>query len=64
MAHLTRIHGLGVPVVAQWLVNLISIHEDTGLIPGLPRGLRIRPCRKLWCRFQMQLGSRIAVAVV
>ena len=25
----------GVPVVAQWVKNLTSIHEDLSLIPGL-----------------------------
>ena len=27
--------GGGVPVVAPWLTNPTSIHEDTGSIPGL-----------------------------
>ena len=27
----------GVPVMIQWLMNPISIHEDVGLIPGLSR---------------------------
>ena len=27
--------GKGVPVVAQWLTNLTSSHDGTGLIPGL-----------------------------
>ena len=26
-------------------------------------GLRIRRCPELWCRLQMQLGSRVAVAL-
>ena len=27
--------GLGVPIVARWVKNPTSIHEDLGLIPGL-----------------------------
>ena len=30
-----RMKVLGVPFMAQGLMNPISIHEDTGLIPGL-----------------------------
>ena len=30
----------GVPVVAQWVKNPTSIHEDVGLIPGLVRWVK------------------------
>ena len=44
--------------------NAANIHEDTSLIPGLTRALRIGCCLELWCRLQMRLGSGVAVAVV
>ena len=48
--------------MVQRVKNAASIHEDAGSIPGLS-GLRIWRCRKLWCRWWTQLGSRVAVAV-
>ena len=52
-----------VPLVAQWLMNLTSIHEDAIRSPALLSGLRIRHCRELWYRSQKQLRSYTAVAV-
>ena len=53
----------GVPVVAQWLTNPTSNHEDAGSFLVSLSGLRIWWCHELWGRLQTQLGSRIAVAM-
>ena len=54
---------LGVPVVVQWLTNPTRNDEVAGSIPGLGSGLRIRHCHEPWCRLQMRLRSRVAVAL-
>ena len=39
-------------------MNLTSIHEEAGSIPGLAHWIS-----ELWCRSQMQLGYGVAVTV-
>ena len=62
---------IGVPVVAQWVKNPTSIHEDVGLIPGLAQQIKgsdvatfcsvVHRCGSdlallwVWCRLQLQL---------
>ena len=52
---------MGVAIVAPWVTNPNSVREDVGSTPGLAR--RVMDVELLWCKLQMWLGSRVAVAV-
>ena len=54
----------GVPIVAQRVKNLTSIHEDTGFIPGLTQWVKNLTLPWLQRKLQMWLVSAIAVAVM
>ena len=49
--------------MAQWLTNPTRNHEVVGWVPALAQRVNDPALRELWCRLQMQLGSRVAVAL-
>ena len=49
--------------MACQVTNLTSIYGDADSILAWLSGSEIQRCSELWCRSQMQLRSRIAVAV-
>ena len=54
----------GVTVMAQWLINLTSNHEDAVWSLASLSGLGIWHCRELSCSSKTWLGSQVAVTVV
>ena len=59
-----RCSFLGVPIVAQQRqIQLVSMRMRVRSLASLS-GLRVWRCCELWCRSQIELGSRVVVAMV
>ena len=60
----SRILSEGVHIVAQWVTNPTSIHENASSTPGPAQWLGIHHFQELWYRFQLRLRSLVVVALV
>ena len=58
----SRLHAQSSSRCGSAVMNLTSIYEDVGLIPGLAQWVKDLHFHGLWYRLQTQLGSCIAVA--
>ena len=61
MVFIKNIEISGVLIVAEWVKDPTSIHEDVGLIPGLSHWVKYLELHELLCRLQMQLRYAIAM---
>ena len=59
-----RMFNSGVPIVVQRKRTRLGTMRLRVRSLALLNGLRIQRCQELWCRLQMWLRSRIAVAGV
>ena len=47
---LSKLSMMGFPIVAQWVKNLISLHEEAGSIPGLTHWVKEPVLLGVGCR--------------
>ena len=56
-------NDIGVSIVTQQVTNLTSIHENSGLIPGLAQWIKDLHWHELWWKSQTWLRSCVPLSV-